>query len=74
MNTKDTPRRGTKDRAIHDLREQFQLAARQRDIAEANCRELVAALQEMLKYAEGFEDADHVIDAREAIARATGEA
>lgn len=48
------------------------------DHCEANARliaaapDLLAALQEMLKYAEGFEDADHVIDARAAIARATG--
>lgn len=34
--------------------------------------DLLAALQEMLKYAEGFEDADHVIDAYAAVARATG--
>lgn len=34
---------------------------------------LLAALIEMLKYAEGYEDEDHVIAARAAIAAATGE-
>lgn len=46
-------------------------------MGEANARliaqapALLAALQDMLRYAEGFEDADHVIAAREAVARAT---
>lgn len=69
----------TKHRTIIASAQGFHVAAMD-DVSPADAAliaaapDLLAALQEMLKYAEGFEDADHVIDARAAIARATGEA